>query len=497
MRRLLPLALALTACGGGNGSGEGGRGVLVIAIDGMRYDHTSLADWVNDTTPRLRELAEEGVVYENAWSAAPWSLPSHASILTGCDPLVSQRILPPEFPPATHLRWHVPDAAPSLAVEFLRAGWTTAAFSDHLWIGRSFGFARGFGTFVDRGTTAAGEASAVGIEGISNEFLAWLGERDRGENWFAYLHVGDVLRTWQNEHAAWDRRFPVRPGLDRLPPVAEAGNVFFAVPRTSWSGELRTLGEYEAVYDGALARIDDQLSRLFAKLEVRGLWERTTVVVVGTHGMDLGEAGLVLDSGTYADTDIHVPLVIRPAATRLGAPRGARRAEVVGTADLAPTLLEYVGLTAPEAMHGTSFLGSLLRGEPTRGHALSCCGLQGGFAVVDAERCYEHVFPTEMGDARLRQSWFGWPQPRLAPADPPVRRVLHRRASEPVSAHLEELAPGDPGAADLERIGLEQVERALRDQQAWQPRDWSFGAFESTVPAARSPEAASPPDGSE
>ena len=63
-----------------------GQGVLVIAIDGLRWDHTSLAGYDRNTTPAINRFAQESVVFENAWGVTPTLVGSHVAILSGDDP---------------------------------------------------------------------------------------------------------------------------------------------------------------------------------------------------------------------------------------------------------------------------------------------------------------------------------------------------------------------------------------------------------------------------
>ena len=66
-----------------------GQGVLVIAVDGLRWDHTSMSGYDRDTTPYLASLAESGIAFSDAWSPTPSLVGSHVAILSGSDPLLA------------------------------------------------------------------------------------------------------------------------------------------------------------------------------------------------------------------------------------------------------------------------------------------------------------------------------------------------------------------------------------------------------------------------
>src|SRR6185436_7712959 len=106
-----------------------------------------------------------------------------------------------------------------------------------------------------------------------------------------------------------------------------------------------------------LRQLDSKLGRLFEALRRIDRLKNTTVVVVGSYGVSFGESGLILDSGTLSDADLHVPLIIRPAPQQACA-RGTKVQHIASTIDLAPTLLELEQIPVPRAMHGVSQLAS-------------------------------------------------------------------------------------------------------------------------------------------
>ncbi|MCA9580024.1 MAG: sulfatase-like hydrolase/transferase, partial [Myxococcales bacterium] len=98
---------------------------------------------------------------------------------------------------------------------------------------------------------------------------------------------------------------------------------------------------YAARYDGELRYVDDQLARLLAALEARGLDEDTLVVVTSDHGEDMGEHGVWFSHGwTLFDPALHVPLVL---ALPGGLPEGRRYEDLVQSVDVLPTVLALLG----------------------------------------------------------------------------------------------------------------------------------------------------------
>jgi len=316
LRPLVPLlAAALVACGKPEPGEGAGRGVLVIAVDALRVDHLGCAGYDRNTSEALDGLAADGTLFTLTFSASPRMHTAHAALLTGADPLLSQRLLPASVQPSPLTQTLIAERSPVLPRVFLRNGWTTAAFFDDPGLAPTQGFGLGFGSFHGVGLRGRRRVSDIGVEGVSTRFVQWLANRGRRENWFAYLHLHDLVRTWDFGDPERDSFFKPRPEYSFVPPVAEAAQAFFAIPRTKWSGGTVTLGEYRARYDGAVRQLDQGLGNLFTQLQRAGRWENTSVIVVGAFGISFDESGLILDSGTLSDVDLRVPLIIRPAAT--------------------------------------------------------------------------------------------------------------------------------------------------------------------------------------
>jgi arylsulfatase len=476
-RALLAAALCavlLVACGGGAGDGRATGGILVIAIDSLRADHLSCYGYDRETTPVVDSLAAEGVLFEEAFSAAPWRLPSHASLLTGCDPNVAKLI-----PNARRLRniWLVPTRAPRLAVT-LKAGregdersWATAAFMDHEQTSELFGFAPGFGHFVE---APSGGDEPRGLAGNGQLLREWLRGVPRDRSWFAYVHASDLVRVWQDPHPRLDRFFAPRPGMDLMPPVSADPKAFFAIPSDRWRGEALTLGEYEGRYDGGLRGLDEELGRLFDGLRSDGRWEDTTIVLVGTYGIQFGEAGLMLDNGMLSVADLRVPWIIRPRAGQ-DLPRGERIGAIASLMDLTPTLLELEGYEVDQHMHGVSQV-TTLRGsdEPARRFAFASAGLQFGCVVFGERLAYEVTWPglVSPSTADLGASWFG----EFRKEDSSARRVVYDRSVEPfpplgLRGRVDESNPEVRGLRVALGAHFSSVERVIERlrSRAWYP----------------------------
>jgi arylsulfatase A-like enzyme len=465
---LLSLALAFGLAPGCRRAPAGklaiGNGVLVIAIDALRADRLHCYGYDRDTTPVIDSWAAQGTAFLQAFSPSPELQGAHAALLSGTEPALAFRAElarePTDDPIARLSEWSLPQGLPRLAREFLAAGYTTAAFVDHFGLSDVYGYGAGFGDFQCFAPDSRQESS-VGYEAVASKLFGWLRERSASEDWFAYVHVNDLERLWQKGslEESVDTYFGPRPELDQVPPVAQAERSFFAVPRPRWRNATRTLGEYEALYDGALRRLDTKFRQLFDELRKRERLRNTTVVIVGTYGVGFGEAGLVLDSGTLSDVDLHVPLIIRPAPI-LRCKQGVRCSELASLCDVAPTLLELASpkLRKPPGMSGVSLAPVLFGSGPSpRTLGFATGGVHGGFAVFDSRWCFESILPAAGGSAELMRSWTGGDGAALP------RRHLHDRTQPDDLGHLGPGAQDEARAAGMERAGIEwyaEVEQA-------------------------------------
>jgi hypothetical protein len=300
--------------------GAAGRPNIVFAvIDTGRKDRCSLYGHTRPTTPRLEELAADGIVFEDAYTVSPWTLPSHASMFTGLYP--SQHGADNVETAHQFARPLSPDAL-TLA-EILRAeGYQTAALTaNHGVMNSSFGLAQGFEYYFDERPyiynlvtvhlMAKADENLLKKLGINAFYLSselnrrvfsWL-EKNRREPFFLFLNYMDPH------------------GVDFLPPSHDGlfgGGVrpldipFEAVisGREDISPE-----DYEALltrYDETLTFCDANLGRLIDRLKTFGLYETSLVVVVSDHGQLLGEHNFFGHRSILFEEVLKIPLVVKP-----------------------------------------------------------------------------------------------------------------------------------------------------------------------------------------
>jgi len=427
--------------------------VVLISLDTLRADRSSAYGYDAETTPTLARLAAESVVFENAITTAPWTLPAHISIFSG------------QYPDRHRVHGqhsHLAAETPWIAEEFQRAGYRTLAFTGSGYVNPEFGFARGFDryAFTDPSFPPPEwlrRRRAIGIaQGPPNvqpprtrvELLERLREPRRAPR-FVFVHTyaahnyaagPEDLRALGAERDDVDELVTgvdtnaLNRRLDELPDGPEADR-------------LRERASF--LYDASLRVADRLVADVLDALERADRLEHTVVVVLSDHGEELFERGNIGHGGSVYEEMVRVPLMIRlPGASP------ARVPNVVSLVDVAPTLRELCGLPSPAEpgredgrslvplLHGESLppRPALARGD--RRDLVFRCLRGADFKFVLEER------PAET------------PRTRLFALDADPNEVVDR--SDEQAARTDELAETLRGTVErLEALGPHRVEAEL------------------------------------
>jgi arylsulfatase A-like enzyme len=378
----------------------GSPNVLLVVLDTVRADHSSLYGYPRPTTPTLQRLARGGIRFERARAAAPWTLPSHASLFTG------------RWPHELAVKWLTPWRGnfPTLA-EYLGArGYATAGFvANTLYCSYDTGLDRGFTHYEDYVLQGLSPFRTTCLGDLALNALAHLVQKVGGS-----LDPGAV-RAWQEsllrmvltpDHLKRDAGLINRQVIDWLSRRPEPGRPFFVflnymethapyllpagapyrfglkpqspadhqvldqwpyLDKLELTQRYRTLAQDS--YDNCLAYLDERLGELLDELQRRGALDQTLVIVTADHGEGLGEHGLFDHGESLYRPEIRVPLVMVPPQRRHP---GAVVNDPVSLRDLPATIVDLVGLGAGAPFPGRS-LASLWR-DPSRPSAVSNAG---------------------------------------------------------------------------------------------------------------------------
>jgi choline-sulfatase len=287
------------------------RDILLVSIDTLRADHVGSYGKPDAGTPVIDALAARGLRFADAMAPSPVTLPSHASLFTGLEPL-GHRV--------RHNGLHaLSPEIETLAERLADAGFRTGAFVGSVVLAERYGLGRGFERY-----TAPGYQQKTGV--------LFVGERPADE-------VNDDALGW----------------LDSIGDASFFLFVHYMEPHAPRPAPPRLGGD---PYQAEIAAADRGLGTLLDGLRARGRLDETLVIVVADHGESRSEHGEISHGIFLYQSTLHVPMI----AAGPGVIPGRVETAPVGLVDVAPTLIEAAGLAPVAATDGVS-LWPVLTGD--------------------------------------------------------------------------------------------------------------------------------------
>jgi len=353
--------------------------VILVVMDTARADHLSCYGYSRKTTPNIDRIARDGVLYENAFTAAPWTPPSHASIFTGKYPSHHKTI-------GRDVRFK--EGHTSLAEILSRNGYCSIGIVCCEILGLRSGFERGFHKYVDVTSSSmlpgrhTKELIRTLIYGPDNgacqatELAKKFFNREKKPiflfmNYFNSHTPYDPPRPFKkrfcndfDEPMIYAKEFLLKKlisrtaekisrqylDIKRLQWIASGGGGFtFAAKKTTISE-----AEWEIVrswYDGEIAYLDYMFGNLIDFLRQKGILDNTLIIITSDHGENFGEHGLAVHPLCVYDSLLRVPLIISHADM---VPKGRRILNLASTIDILPTLTDLLNIEFDEAIQGKS-----------------------------------------------------------------------------------------------------------------------------------------------
>jgi len=285
--------------------------VVLICVDTLRADHLPAYGYKGVETPALDALARDSIVFENAVSQVPLTLPSHASLLTG--------LLPFQDGVRDNVGYRLEKSRTTLASLLKGRGYATGAAVSAFVLDHTTGISSGFDFYDDRveasrAGQAIGEVQRPGLE-TERILERWVSELPGGKPFFAFLHLYE-------------------PHSPYTPPEPFSGR-YAARP-----------------YDGEIAAADDAVGKFLAFLKAKGRYDGSLVVFLSDHGEGLGDHGED-EHGIFLYREaVRVPLFVKLPGSHSAA-RDGRTAALV---DVFPTVAAAAGVKPPEGLPGSSLL---------------------------------------------------------------------------------------------------------------------------------------------
>ena len=353
----------------GSSSNSKPKNVILMVLDTVRAESLGLYGYARDTSPNLASLASRGILFDRAFSTAPWTAPSHASLFTG------------RWPHELSIGWDRPldRSYPTLAEVLASRGYATAGFvANTTYCSYETGLDRGFDHYEDYDVTIRGVllcsslvertlnfahkhpalARWLGDDGrssgdrkdaarINRDFLGWLDGRGRDSSpFFAFLNFYDAHHPYLSPDPGSGAAFGRKPGSARE----------FRLLKTWWERDKQGIKPDDVElardsYDRCIAYLDGQLGLLFGDLDRRGILENSVVIVTADHGEHLGERRLFGHGCSVYRPELHVPLlIVAPGVV----PEGRRIERPVSLRDVPSTVLDAIGAAGASPFPGRS-----------------------------------------------------------------------------------------------------------------------------------------------
>jgi arylsulfatase A-like enzyme len=345
--------------------------IILIVMDMVRADHLSCYGYQHNTTPHIDNIASEGVLFENAFSAAPWTVPSHASLFTSM--LTCQHDTHGSHP------W-LDDQFNTIAEVLSENGYITLGYSNNPLVSPSYNLAQGFDTFEFtqigkrklglhgylRIRRWLGMGNQVIIDGVGYGLIEddgaestnktvkdWISIASQHENPFFlfinYMEAHEPLHPpepyamrFMPKGFGWD---DVDRGLLRYPEYLTG-----VVPHDDDAFAIR-----RALYDAEISYLDVRIGELFEYLRESNVLDETLLIIASDHGENFGDHGLMDHMFCVYDTLTHVPLIMRYPGVFEG---GQTVEDLIRLIDIFPTILDISAINSYdiEKMSGNSLL---------------------------------------------------------------------------------------------------------------------------------------------
>jgi len=295
--------------------------VVLISVDCLRADHLGTYGYERDTSPNIDQFSRNAVLFETAMSSSSYTLPTHASMLTG-------------LPPGIHgaARTGITSSMAYLPELLAEAGYRVNGVVTAPFLSRTYGFERGFHTYENR-LARASERVDKALE---------LLREGAEQNQFLLLHVMDAHWPY-SPPGEFITRFGERP--------RDISRVLNRVG--SWTPTSRAeLDQIISLYDAEIAYVDEELGRFFEGLKEMKLYDESLIILTADHGEAFYEHGeweharpwFIDGPGLYEEI-VHIPLIVKWP----GESSGIKVPSVVSQNDVFPTVLDTAGVELTNA----------------------------------------------------------------------------------------------------------------------------------------------------
>ncbi len=325
--------------------------IILITIDTLRADNLPCYGYDRNTTPFICDFAREGILFENSFVQIPLTGPSHASILSS------------RYPDSHGLLKH--ESILNKNVTFIsqilkKENYTTGAYVNVLTLDPKFGFNRGFDTYTHNGTQNAAE---------TNDYIfTWI-KKNKNKKFFLWVHYFDP-------HFTYNPPYPYNKFYSKEPTTFDLYNnlkyksrdILFYNLFNNNTLTTNDLNRAIALYDGEILFVDENLKQLFKYLKDNGLYDNALIIITADHGEGFDHDYYFNHPMFVYDSFTHVPLIIKFPHSLY---QNLRINNLVESVDIAPTVLDYLGINISLYFEGQSLLSMIETNKSRKSYVFS------------------------------------------------------------------------------------------------------------------------------
>jgi len=321
--------------------------LFLIVLDTVRKDHLSLYGYQRDTSPFLKELAKESLVFTNFKSSAPWTLPAHASLFTGLYPHEHHANFGQESGRFSPLEVSFTTLAEILKKRGYATGGISANFA---YVNQHCGLGQGFDYFSSDSSSfyilflKMDLMRIIFNTGLAARVLGNISRKGPADFYYEYYRpyingeeVNRRARKWTRENCQEGPCFLFLNYMEAHPPYMTpkkyrksfGGNFgkisYWGIPSYNWymsAEDTKGVWDFKSgipaadsrmlnsLYDEEIRYLDDCVRDLLEAIRKDHLYENSLIVILSDHGEAFGEKGLLSHGGSVYEFEMAVPLII-------------------------------------------------------------------------------------------------------------------------------------------------------------------------------------------
>ena len=340
--------------------------LILVTIDCLRADRLGCLGYPKKITPNLDDLANGGVLFTQAISVGSWTATSFISLFTSTYPFMYGGQL------------YITLLRNTLAQVLKEAGYHTAGFHPNPLLSSYNGYHKGFDTFDDNITNQKSSKSLmrkpkelvkriIGTKGYLYEFAARIYLAMAGNPYTSAEALNSKAVRWLSSQRGrfflWlhymDCHVPYLLPSKSISPLERYSILRLQSKAHNSPGGLspQELNKFVALYDAKISYVDEAIGSFLNMLKQMNIMDNTFVIMTADHGEQFKEHGDTGHGVHLYDELLHVPLIIDGPGLENQVIN-----QQVSLLDLAPTILDILGIKKPKTFLGRSLL-PLMKGK--------------------------------------------------------------------------------------------------------------------------------------